>query len=165
MASSMVELISLLSENEKVLGELAFALSEEQRCIVDLDLGRLTENGVMKEEITARLMKVREECRAVMKQAGSELGLKEISSMSILIAASTTADQRKLHPLQQRLMRLAQALERQHDLNRRMLENSIGLIKSSMALFSRLLGGCDTYGASGQISSGRSRGSILRQEI
>ena len=165
MASSMVELITLLSENEKVLGEMAVALSEEQRCVVDLDLERLTENGDRKEEITARLMIVREECRAVMKQAGCELGLKEISSLSTLIDAASTADQRKLHPLQQRLMRLAQALERQHDLNRRMLENSIGLIKSSMALFSRLIGGCDTYGARGQISSGRSRGSILRQEI
>jgi flagellar biosynthesis/type III secretory pathway chaperone len=161
----MIELIALLTENEKVLAELAFALSEEQRFVVDLDLDRLTENGGRKEEIMARLRRVRKECRELMQQAGFELGLKEIPSLSALIAAAAAADQIKLRPLQRRLVRLAQALERQHGMNRRMLENSINMIKSSMALFGRLLGGCDTYGAQGRFNSGGASGSILRQEI
>jgi hypothetical protein len=165
MASSMVELIPLLIENESVMSELAFALTEEQGCIVDLDLERLAQNGDRKEEITARLIRVKEECCAAMQQAGGKLGFNEIPSLSILIAASAAAEQIKLRPMQQRLVRLAQTVERQHDLNRRMLENSIGMITSSMALFGKMLGGCDTYGAQGRINGSRASGSILRREI
>jgi FlgN protein len=165
MASSIVDLIALLKENEKILSEMSVALTEEQRCIVDLDLERLAENGGWKEEISTRLIKVREECRAVMQQAGGELGLEEIPTLSVLIAAAATAEQVKLRPLQQRLVRVSQALERQHDINRRMLENSIKMIKRSMALFGKLLCGCDTYGAQGQINSSGMSGSFLRQEI
>ena len=165
MANSMAELFTLLTENEKVLAELAFALAEEQRSIVDLDIERLTENGGRKEEITARLIRVREECSSLMQQAGDELGLNEIPSLSPLIAAAAVVEQIKLRPLQWRLVRLAQALERQHDMNRRMLENSIGMIKSSMNLFGRLLGGCDTYGAQGRVNSGMASGNIFHREI
>jgi len=165
VAGSMAGLITLLADNEKLLAELACALTEEQVCIVDLDLDRLAQNGGRKEEITARLMSVREECRAAMQQAGGELGLKEIPSLSTLIAAAPAAEQLRLRPVQRRLVGIAQALERQHDLNRRMLENSIGMIKGSMALFGRLLGGCDTYGTQGRINNGMASGSILRREI
>jgi flagellar biosynthesis/type III secretory pathway chaperone len=161
----MVELIPLLIENENVMAELASALTEEQGCIVDLDLERLAQNGGRKEEITARLMSVKEKCCAAMQQAGGDLGLSGSSSLSTLIDASAAAEQTKLRPLQRRLVRLAQALERQHDLNRRMLENSIAMITGSMALFGRMLGGSDTYGAQGRINSSRAGGSILRREI
>src|ERR1039457_6211755 len=161
MASSMIELITVLTENEKILAELASALTEEQRCIVDLDLERLAENGGRKDEIAFRLTSVREECRALMQQVGSELGLNEIPSLSALIVAASAAEQVKLRPLQRRLVRLAQTLERQHDMNRMMLENSITMIKRSMALFGRLLGGGDSYGAQGHIKSGWASGSIL----
>lgn len=165
MASSMVKLISLLTENERVLGELACALADEQRCIVDLDLEQLAENGGRKGEIMDRLTRVRDEGQALLRQAGAEQGINEIPSLTVLIAAAAAAEQSQLRPLQQRLLRLGQRLERQHATNRRMLENSIGMIKSSMALFIRLLGGCDTYGAQGRITSGGTSGSIFRQEI
>jgi flagellar biosynthesis/type III secretory pathway chaperone len=161
----MLELISLLTENEKVLAELSFALKEEQSCIVNPDLVRLVENCGRKEEITGRLLKVRDKCRELMLQAGGELDLKEAPSLSVLVAISAADEQIVLRPLQRRLERLARALERQHIMNRKLLENSIGMIKNSMALFTSLLGGCDTYGAKGQINCGRSSGSILRQEI
>ena len=144
---------------------MRFALTEEQDCIVDLDLERLAENGGRKEQITARLTRVREECRTAMQHAGCELGLDKSPSLSAIIDAAAEAEQVRLRPLQRRLMRLARSLERQHDMNRKMLENSIGMINSSMTLFGRLLGGCDTYGAQGRISSGRASGSILRREI
>lgn len=165
MASSVAELISLLSENERILGELSSALTDEQRCIVDLDLERLAENGGKKCEIMDRLTRVRDEGRALLRQAGAELGIHEIESLTALIAAAAAAEQHQLRPVQQRLLRLSQRLERQHAANRRMLENSIGMIKSSLALFVRLLGGCDTYGAQGRITSGGTSGSIFRQEI
>jgi len=165
MASSMAEIITLLTENEKVLAEFAFALTEEQRCIIDLDLERLSENGGRKEEILARLILVRDKGGALLQQAGGELGLNDIPSLSTLIDAAAAAEQKELRPLQRRLVRLARTLERQHDMNRRMLENSINMIKRSMDLFGRLLGGCDTYGAQGRINSSGASGSILRQEM
>jgi hypothetical protein len=130
-----------------------------------MDLTRLAENSDRKEEITARLMSVREACRELMQQAGCELGISENPSLSTLIAAASAAEQIKLRPLQQRLLMLAQTLEQLHETNRKMLEKSVVMVKNSMLLFGRLLGGCDTYGAQGQLNSGRSTGSFLRKEL
>jgi flagellar biosynthesis/type III secretory pathway chaperone len=161
----MVDLISILAENEKVLAELALVLTDEQRCIVDLDLASLAENGGRKEKITTRLSRVRDESRAMIRQAGGELGLNGAPSLTALIDAAGTDEQERLRPLQRRIQRLATALERQHEVNRRMLQNSLNMINGSMALFARLLGGCDTYGAQGRISSGSTGWSMLRQEM
>jgi hypothetical protein len=165
MTSSIAELITLLTENERAMEELTLTLAEERRCITDMDLAGLAENGYRKEAAMARVIRVKAECGELMGRTGTELGLKETRTLSTLIAAAAATDQAKLRPLQRRQVMLAKALEEELSLNRRMLDNSIGLVESSMALFGRLLGGCDTYGARGRITSGRSMGSILRREI
>lgn len=165
MANSLAGLITILSDNEKLLAEFASVLTEEERCIITLDLQRLSENGVRKEEITARLMRVRDECRSAMERAAAEQGKSERTTLSTVIESAAPADQTQLRLLQRRLMMNAKALERQHEMNRKMLENSIGVIKGSMDLFGRLLGGSDTYGAQGRISRGGQSGSFLRKEL
>lgn len=165
MANNMAELITVLNVNELVLEELALVLKEEERCIIAMDLDKLSENGCRKEAITARLIRVRNECCTLMGQAGNDLGLAEVPSLSPLIAASSSVEQRRLRPLQQRLTNLARTLEHQYAMNLRLLGNSLNLITRSMALFGSLLCSCDTYGARGEINRGRASGSFLRREI
>jgi len=165
MAGSLDSLISLLSENEQVLSDLAEALDEEQRCIVDLDLQQLAENSSRKMQIMARLGKFREEGMRLMQEAGTELGCTETPNLTGLLSVAGSREQARLAPLQQRLMNRARTVERQHEINRRILEKSNGMINSSLSLCARMLGGCDTYGAQGRISSGMAGVSILRREI
>ena len=165
MAGSLDSLISLLSENEQVLSDLAAALDEEQRCIVDLDLQQLAENSSRKMQIMARLGKFRDEGMRLMREAGTELGCTETPNLTGLLSVAGSREQARLAPLQQRLMSRARTVERQHEINRRILEKSNGMISGSLSLCARMLGSCDTYGAQGRISSGMAGVSTLRREI
>ena len=64
-----------------------------------------------------------------------------------------------------RLTTLARSVSRQQEVNRRILETSSGMITSSLSLCSRMLGGCQTYGAHGRISNGMAGISLLRREV
>jgi hypothetical protein len=163
--SSLVELIRLLSGQEQAMEELMAALTEEERCIASADLASLDRSGRRKEAAIACLMQLKSACIDLMVQIGAARGASETRSLSPLISAMSAAEQMEVRPLQQRLVWLAVVLERQLELNRGMLVNSLDLVRSSMALFGRLLGGFDTYGARGQVSRCKVWGSILHREI
>jgi flagellar biosynthesis/type III secretory pathway chaperone len=165
MDSNMTELIRLLADNERAMEEMALALAEEQECIVERDLERLGENTRRKEELTTRLARLQKECAESLRRTSDERGMAGNRFLSPLVAAAASSEQAQLRPLQTRLVRLATAVERQHKVNRRLLEASLEGIKGCMALFGRVLGGCDTYGARGAVTCGMAQGSILRREI
>jgi FlgN protein len=163
--SSLAELARLLASQETAMEELASALAEEERCIAGMDLVALDLNRCRKEAAIAGLIPLKGDCIDLIARIGAERGVKETGCLSQLMAVLSVAEQEELRPLQQRLIRRAVALEGQFDSNRGMLEGSLALVRGSMALFGRLLGGCDTYGAGGNVVSGRVWGSILHKEM
>ena len=165
MAGSLDRLISLLSENEQVLDDLAATLDEEQRCIVELDLQRLGENGSRKGQIMVRLGQFREEGMKLIRQAGSETGCAETKDLSGLLAGLGVRERARLAPLQQRLVERTRSVERQHENNRRILEKSNGMINSTLSHIVSALGGCGTYGAQGRVSNSMAGVGLLRREI
>lgn len=165
MTSKMSALANLLVEQEKAMEELAQALTDEQRAIIGMDLGQLTESRCRKEQAAAVLEQLKTECGELMRGLGSELGVANVRNLSDLIAAADAAEQEELRRLQRRQVMLANGVDRQMALNRKMLVKSIGMVENSMALFGRLLGDCATYGAQGRVTSGGARGSIFRREI
>jgi hypothetical protein len=165
MANSIAELIRHLAENERAMEELMLALADEQASIVGMDLKRLNDSVGRKEDATQRLIGLQLVCSKLISRAGTELGCQDIRNLSSLVAVATSEKKDELHHLQQRQMRLASSLERQFGLNRKMLVNSIDMIQNSMAQFSRLIGGCDTYGVQGRINNGRTTGAVLCREV
>ncbi len=165
MKSNVKELISLLVVKGLTMEELVQSHAEEQRCIVALDLAALQENSKKKAETMATLTELQRECRRLMREAGSELGLGEVPTLSTLVSAADETVQVELRPLQRRLAWLATTLEKQQEMNRGMLENSLSRVRCSMALFGQLLGGRDTYGAQGRLNSGALSGRVLHREI
>ena len=164
MAASMQTLISLLGENEQLLDELAVTLDEEQRCIVTLDLRQLAENNSRKVLLNARLKEFRDECCSLMQQVGSELGC-QTPNLSALVTAAGPRDQQQLRPLQSRLASRAGLIERKYENNRRILEKSNSVISATLSLMSRTMGGCDTYGMQGRVSSGVNGMNLVRREM
>lgn len=165
MASNLADLTALLRENEMVMEEFSAKLTEELDCIVSLNVENLLDVCTKKEMIMMKLQEIQSNCKSLIQKAGNELGLRDITELSPLIMASGKAGQVDLKPLQQRLLRLSSSVKRQQDTNKKVLEGSISMIKGSMSLFARLIGGGETYGARGIINSGRACGGILRQEI
>lgn len=165
MENSMAKLIALLTLKERTMEEMACILSEEQRRIMEMNPAAVAESNLMKEEVTSRLARLADECRVLMASVGVERGLEQSVNLSLVIDTASDSERQNLVPLQQRLLLLAGSLRRQQDLSRRMLTHSLGLIQRSMALFSKLLGGCDTYGARGRVCTGSAGISFLSREI
>lgn len=166
MASGASDLMDVMLEQEKAMEELLLTLAEEQRHIVALDIERLEENRLRKENAITSLGRVQVKCAEMIRIAGENLGKKEIRTLSALMAAAGVSVQKELRPLQQRLLGLAGLLGRQLEVNRKIIESSLGMVKNSMELFGRLLGGgAETYSAQGRISMGRTRGAIFRRDI
>lgn len=161
----MDELISLLNENGTLLEEMTQVLEEERDCIIGRDLAGLKKNTRCKEELTPRLAMLQEKCAASLRHVAAEQGITGECTLSSLLAVASASGQEQLRHLQQRLLCLARLAERQHNVNRRLLQRSLGGIQACMAQFARVLGGSNTYGESGALTSGIALGSIVRQEI
>jgi len=165
MPTNMDRLIALLTEKERIMEEMAGSLTEEQSRIIEMNAAAVTDSTRSKEEVTARLALVTAECRDLMGVVGSERGMESSGALTLLMTVASDAERKTLAPLQQRLLRLAEDLVRRQDLNRRLLVRSLALIERSISLFSRVLGGCDTYGAHGHVSTGAAGLSFLSREI
>ena len=165
MSSSMARLIALLTLKERTMEEMVRILSEEQSRIIDMNPAAVAESNLMKEEVISRLSGLSEECQVLMASVGAERGLEQSVNLSLLIGTASDLERQNLLPLQRRLVLLAGSLNRQQELSRMLLTHSLGLIQRSMALFSKLLGGCDTYGARGRVSTGSAGISFLSREI
>ena len=166
MASSMSKLISLLSEKERAMKEMAGTLAEEQQSIINMDPLSVEDASRRKQDVTARLVCLSVECRVLMEKVGVERGLEpgNTLNLSLLLEAASPGEQDRLRPLQNRLLLLAGAVERQIELNRRILGNAVGMVRRSLSLIGRLLGDCDTYGAHGRVSTGRTGACIVSRE-
>lgn len=165
MAGDMARLVALLARKGEVMEEMVRSLGEEQEGIIAMNPGAVTASCRKREEIAARLAPLTDECREVMALAGAERGLSGSITLSRLIESATDTERNDLLPLQQRLVRLGGSLQRQQELNRRLLAQSLGVIERSVSLLSRLLGGCDTYGVHGRVSTGIAGVNILSREI
>ncbi len=165
MASNLADLIASLSEKECAMDELADILTEEQRCIVSLDTVSLARNDLRKGDLLSRLANLQQICSCLLRRALEERGLPDDQRLTSLVGAAASSDRDLLAPLQERLASRARDLDRQLRTNRCMLENSLGLVRNTMALFGKLLGDCTTYCAQGTIRSGSSGGLLLRREI
>jgi hypothetical protein len=145
--------------------EMARFLSEEQCSIIDMNSEAIEESSRQKQEITAQLSSLAEECRGLMMLVGTERGLDNSFTLSQLIDSASVKERQDLEPLQRRLVQLAGTLNRQQETNRNMLVHSLGLIGRSLSLLKRLLGGCDTYGAQGRVNTGTAGVNFVSREI
>jgi FlgN protein len=161
----MDRLIMLLSEKEQIMEEMARSLTEEQSRIIEMNSAAVEESTRNKEEVTTRLGRVATACRELMAVVGAERGVDEGGTLSPLIAAASESEKDLLEPLQRRMLLLGKTLERQQELNRKLLAHALGFIDKSMSLFGRLLGGCDTYGAGGRVTTGTSSLRFISREM
>jgi hypothetical protein len=163
--NSLTELTAVLAEKVHILESVRENLEEERRCIIAAQPEQLEENRRRAEESMTRLNLLNGRIRTLLDRTGSELGLPETDSISSLIPAIDPEARLKLRKLQNRCIAVVEAISGLLVINDGLIKQSLDIIGRSIALFSRLLGGCETYGAAGQLTNGKGAGGIFCREI
>jgi hypothetical protein len=113
----------------------------------------------------ARLNLLNRRFGTLLARTGSELGLSDTDSLSSLIHVVDPEARLQLRKLQNKCISVVEAISSLLVVNAGLINQSLDIIGRSISLFSRLLGGCETYGAAGRLSNGKAAGGILCREI
>jgi FlgN protein len=163
--NSLTELLSVLAEKADLLEAMRGALEEEQRCIIGGRPDKLDENTTRASEYVSALTFVNSRFRTLLLRSGEERGIPEIESLSSLMRAVDPDSRLRLKALQDRCFSAAEAVGRLIGMNEGLIRNSLDIIGRSISLFSRLLSGCETYGAGGRILYGKAQSGMLCREV
>jgi len=163
--SSLKELISVLSEKAHLLETVQKALEEEQRCLIESRPEGIEENTRRAGEFISSVFLLNNRFKTLLGRTGNELGLPDAGSLSMVISGVDPEGQLQLKALQARCFSAADAIKSLISMNERLIKNSLEIIGRSISLFSRILGGGETYGAAGRILNGKSAAGIICREI
>jgi hypothetical protein len=163
--NSLKELIEVLSNKAVLLESVQKALEEERACLLECRPEGLDEKTRDAEESISRLNNLNSRFRTLLARTGEELGLPEVETLSALIPAVEPQKREQLRELQERCFSAAGAIADITAMNQALIKNSLEIIGRSLALFSNLLGGAETYGAAGRVSSGKAAAGIFCREI
>ncbi len=163
--NSFTDLLAVLDEKAGILESMRETLEEEQRLIIEARPEHLAENTARALEFISEMELSKNRFRTLLLQTGKELGLSGCDSLSSLITGTEPEARLKLRSAQMRCLAAADAISRLLAMNEGLLRNSLDIIDRSISLFSRLLGGCETYGAAGRMLRGRAHAGIICREI
>lgn len=163
--NSLKELLAVLGEKALLLESVRDRLEEEQRCIMEARTEGLDEKTRDAEESISRINALNGRFKTLLSKTGDELGLPEAESLSPLISVVEPETRIQLRELQQRCFSAAGEIGGIVTMNQALIRNSLDIIGRSLSLFSNLLGGAETYGAAGRISSGKAAAGICCREI
>jgi hypothetical protein len=141
------------------------ALEEERRCLIEARPEGIEENTRIAGEFMTGIILLNSRFETVLVRTGKELGLPDAGSLSLVISGVDPEDQLQLRALQERCFSAAGAIKRLISMNEGLIKNSLEIIGRSISLFSRILGGGETYGAAGRILNGKSAAGIICREI
>ncbi len=163
--NSIGDLIAVLAEKVEVLESMRETLDEEQRLIIEARVDQLDDNTNRALAFVSRLNLLNGRFKALLLSTGKELGLSDDVTLSSLMPAADPQERLELNALQKRCFAAVDAINRLLVMNKGFIRNSLEIIDGSLSLFSRLLGGCETYGAAGHLSTGKAQAGIICREI
>ncbi len=165
MASSIPELIEVLSEKGSMMEELLRILEEEHRSIVRMDMANLEAQAGKTTELFVRLETSGNISRQLMRQLAAELGLSEAASLSLLLPMVAPPHRETLAELQRKLLETGATLDRLMAFNGELLHGALRTVNHSLEFFGHILNRSTTYGQAGRMLGGAPQARIICKEI
>lgn len=165
MTDTPFQLITLLSEKRDLLEEVLPFLEEEHRCIMEMDMARLTAIMEQKTEILQRLQETGKRCRILLNQLAAELGSPELKSLTPLLPKLEASQQEVLRALQGEILESGASFERLLNSNGDLLGGALLTVNRSLEFFGRLLNRSTTYGDAGRMVGGANRARMVCREV
>jgi len=165
MVETQLQLITLLSEKRDLLEKMLPYLEEERRCIVELDMARLSVVAEQKSELLDMLQETSKASRLLMQQLAGEMGMPEAQSLSPLLTKLEEPQQEELRGLQGAILASGAAFERLLRSNGDLLKGALLTVDRSLEFFGRVLNNSTTYGEAGRMVGGANRSRFLSGEV
>lgn len=165
MVETQLQLITLLSEKRDLLEKMLPYLEEERRCIVELDMARLSAVAEQKSELLDMLQETSKRSRLLMQQLACEMGMPEAQSLSPLLSELEEPRQEELRGLQGAILASGAAFEQLLRSNGDLLKGALLTVDRSLEFFGRVLNNSTTYGEAGRMVGGANRSRFLSGEV
>lgn len=164
MAETEFQLITFLSEKKELLEKAIPFLEEEHRCIVELDMAKLSSVMEQKSELFEQLQVASKRCRILVKQLAAELGVAEAKSLSPLLPKLKQPEQETLRGLQRALLESGATFEKLSKSNGDLLSGALVTVNRSLEFFGRLFNRSTTYSEAGRMAERTPSPRLLHRE-
>jgi flagellar biosynthesis/type III secretory pathway chaperone len=165
MANSTDRLIEALIQKEVALAELLQVMEQEQRSIMEVNLGNLEVQVERKKEAFARLQQSTALCRQLMTQLAGELELPGAERLSQLLPKLAAPQREELQRLQGHLLEMGEVLKRAESTNKSLLEGALITVNRTLDFFGRIFSRSNTYGEAGRMVGAGCSPRLLRREV
>jgi hypothetical protein len=154
-----------LTEKREALECLQGILEEENALITGLDTEGLQINSSRKLQVLERITTINNRCRTALADACREIGGSGGSTLSPLLAWLNQPEKDNMRALQKTILGVAKNNERLIELNKSLLESSLGLVNRSLMFFAKFLTSGGTYGQAGRMIEAPAGAWLFRKEM
>lgn len=166
MESLLTELLGLLEGEIDLYGSLLLALQKEKRAVVDSNLDELIETNREKESLFLKIRILEEHRITVLEKLAEDLG--QLAQNLTLTKLSQLVDEpqsTQLTDCHSRFLSLAQSIQEVSLGNKALLNHSLDLVRSSLALLSDLIPSNPVYYKSGRMQTRDQGGRLVSGKI
>ncbi len=164
MAKSVQELIGLLTDNDRIVGELLQLLEEEQESIARLKGERVEEMAGRIRDLVGQLESAARNIRQLILRLAEELGLPSGATLSLVITKLPLGQKTTLEELRSRLLERGEMINRLLEFNRELLEGGLQAVNNSLQFFRAVMTRSNTYGGQGQLVDGSAGIRLVNRE-
>lgn len=165
MASSMANLVEVLTARRASMETMRQLLEEERQSILAFDTERIQTAAARKVEVAAEMEVLDGTCRTLLAQEGAAHGLAGTVTLTPIIACAPGSVKEELAALQEALATRAEELRGMIADNRRLLECSLATVGRSLAFFQSRFTVAETYGGSGRMVERSPGTGLFRKEL
>lgn len=154
MAQSAQELISALTDNDRIVNELLRLLEQEQEGITRLQGARVEEVASGIRDLLTRLEGAASDIRRLLASVARETGLQDGATLSAIIPLLPPHQRETLNRLRTRLLENGQQVNRLLEFNRELLAGGVQAVNSALDFFKSITTRRTTYGDQGKLLDG-----------
>lgn len=160
------ELLGLLEGEIDLYGSLLLALQKEKRAVVDSNLDELIETNREKESLFLKIRILEEQRLTILEKLAENLGqLAQNLTLTKLSQLVEEPQSTQLADCHSRFLSLTQSIHEVNLSNKALLNHSLDLVRSSLALLSDLMPSNPVYYKSGKMQAGAQGGRLVSGKI
>ena len=160
------ELLGLLEGEIDLYGSLLLVLQKEKRAVVDSNLDALIETNREKESLFLKIRILEEQRLTILEKLAENLGqLAQNLTLTKLSQLVEEPQSTQLADCHSRFLSLTQSIHEVNLSNKALLNHSLDLVRSSLALLSDLMPSNPVYYKSGKMQAGAQGGRLVSGKI
>lgn len=164
MVQSVQELITSLTENDRVIGELLQLLEEEQQNVVQLQGERVEAVAGRIRDLLARLEAAASDIRRILARLAREVGLQDGTTLSLIIPHVALPQRKSLEELRAGLIERGELVNGLLEFNRELLSGGLQAVNSALEFFKTVMTRRATYGDQGRLLDGANGARLVNRE-